>query len=138
MGAPGTLVKLDQRLVDAAVELLEKRFPEREGTAAAVYTADGDILTGIALELDYCGVGLCAETGPILEAHKLNKAITASVCVCWSRGRIVILSPCGVCQERLFCWGEHVEVAVPHPDDPTRWIAKTLKDVQPYHWLKVF
>ena len=25
-----------------------------------------------------------------------------------------------------------------HPDDPTRWLAKTLREVQPYYWARVF
>jgi cytidine deaminase len=48
----------------------------------------------------------------------------------------VVLSPCGVCQERLVHWGYDVEVAVPDPADPTRWQAKRLHEVTPFHWRK--
>ncbi|ABB58170.1 cytidine deaminase [Synechococcus elongatus] len=133
-------MKLDQALVDAAIDLLEQRFPMAEGIAAALYTDDGQILTSVVFQPEWGGGGLCAETGAICEAVKLDKRITASVCV--SRlsgdGPIMILTPCGICQERLFHWGESVEVATPTAQDARRWIAKTLGEVQPYYWAKAF
>lgn len=131
---------LDQALVDAAIDLLQQRFPDRGGIAAALYTADGDILTSIAFEPEWGGGGLCAETGAICEATKYNKRITASVCVSRlsASSPIVILTPCGICQERLFHWGSDIEVAVPVDQSPTHWIAKTLREVQPYYWVNAF
>lgn len=133
-------MKLDQTLVNTAIELLETRFPAAEGIAAAMYTEDGEILTSVFFQPEWGGGGLCAETGAILEAHKRNKRITAAVCVSRLNGAspIVILTPCGICQERLFHWGPAVEVAVPDLSDGTRWNAKTLRDVQPYYWVNVF
>ena len=131
---------LDQTLVDAAVELLNRRFPAMEGIAAAMYTEDGSILTGVFFQPEWGGGGLCAETGAICEAEKRNQKVTASVCVSRLSGShpIVILTPCGICQERLFHWGDQVEVAVPDPADPTRWMGKTLREIQPYYWVNVF
>ena len=133
-------MRLDQRLVDAARELLESRFPGEEGIAAAMYTDDGDILTGVFFEPEWGGGALCAETGAICEAEKQGKRVSASVCVSRLSGSdpMVILTPCGICQERLFHWGAEVEVAVPAPADPTRWMARTLSEVQPYYWVDVF
>jgi cytidine deaminase len=51
---------------------------------------------------------------------------------------ILVLTPCSICQKRLFRWGGSVEVAVPHPGDPTRWMATTLDEVQPYYWVNAF
>jgi len=133
-------MKIDQTLVDAAIDLLEKRFPAAEGLAAAMYTHDGQILTSVVFEPEWGGGGLCAETGAICEAVKLNKQITASVCVSRLSGDspIVILTPCGICQVRLFHWGDQVEVATPDPEDARKWKAKTLEEVQPYYWVKAF
>lgn len=133
-------MKLDQALVDAAINLLENRFLSTEGIAAAMYTDDGQILTSIVFDPEWGGGGLCAETGAICEAVKLDKQITASVCVSRLSGDspIVILTPCGICQERLFHWGYGVEVATPDPKDACQWVAKTLGEVQPYHWVKAF
>ena len=131
---------LDQRLVDAAITLLDQRFPGSDGVAAAMYTDQGTILTSVFFQPEWGGGGLCAETGAICEAQKYDQRITATVCVSRLSGThpIVILTPCGICQERLFHWGDQVEVAVPDPADPTKWLAKTLKDIQPYYWVNVF
>lgn len=133
-------MNLDQGLVDAARELLERRFPDEEGIAAAMYTEDGSILTSVFFEPEWGSAMLCAETGAICEAEKHNKRVTASVCVSRLSGTdpIVVLTPCGICQERLFHWGGDVEAAVPDPADPTRWMAKTLNEVQPYYWVNAF
>jgi cytidine deaminase len=42
------------------------------------------------------------ETGAILEAHKLNTKITHSICVVRDKekGKVTVLTPCGICQER--------------------------------------
>ena len=47
---------------------------------------------------------LCIETGAILEAHKYQAKITHSVCVARDdeHSECKVLTPCGVCQERLF------------------------------------
>src|SRR5215472_3043236 len=128
---------LDQRLVDAAIELLNARFPEdQDGGAAAMYTREGALLTSIGADSLNAAAGLCYETGCICEAQKLGQTVTASVCVCRPAHteKILVLTPCGICQERLFWWGPEVEVAVPDPQDPSRWLAKTLREVQPYYW----
>ena len=133
-------VRLDQDLVDAARGLLERRFPGEEGIAAAMYTEDGAVLTSVFFEPEWGSGMLCAETGAICEAEKLGKRVTASVCVSRLSGQdpILILTPCGICQERLFHWGPDLEVAVPDSEDPTKWKAKTLREVQPYYWVNAF
>ncbi len=134
-------MKLDQRLVDAAIELMNKRCPkEAWGGAAAMYTREGDLLTSIGVDSPNELAGLCHEMGAICEAHKLGHTVTASMCVTRAPGAetIRILTPCGICQERLFFWGPTVEVAVPDSHDPSKWLAKTLGEVQPYYWHKIF
>ena len=133
-------MRLDQALVDVARDLLETRYPGDEGIAAAMYTDDGVVLTGVFFEPEWGGGALCAETGALCEAEKLGKRITASVCVSRLSGKdpIVVLTPCGICQERLFHWGGMVEVAVPDPTDATKWQARTLDEVQPYYWVNAF
>ena len=133
-------MRLDQGLVDVARDLLETRYPGDEGIAAAMYTDDGVVLTGVFFEPEWGGGALCAETGALCEAEKLGKRITASVCVSRLSGKdpIVVLTPCGICQERLFHWGGAVEVAVPDPTDATKWEARTLDEVQPYYWVNAF
>jgi len=133
-------MKIDQVLVNAAIDFIGSRFSERKWAgAAAMYTEDGQILISTAPENVNDSVSLCHETGAICEAYKLGKRIVASVCVSFDdAGKAHILTPCGVCQERLMYWGEDVEVAVPNSSDSTRWLSKTLKDVQPFYWYKPF
>lgn len=131
---------VDQTLVDAAIALLNARFPGREGIAAAMYTAQRDLLTSVFFEPKWGSAMLCAEAGAICEAEKLDKAIAASVCVSrlGAGAPVLVLTPCGICQERLFRWGPDVQVAVPAAHDPTRWESKSLQEVQPYHWVNAF
>jgi cytidine deaminase len=133
-------MKLDSKLVEATITFIKSRFPE--GTwagAAAMYTEDGEILISTAPDAVNASVELCHETGAICEAFKLSKKITASVCVSRDdKGLFQILTPCGVCQERLMVYGDEVEVAVPNGNDSTDWQIKKLKEVQPYYWRKPF
>ena len=45
-----------------------------------------------------------------------------------------LTSPCGVCQERLFFFGENVKCAITNKEN--KIIFKTLKELQPYYWKK--
>lgn len=49
-----------------------------------------------------------------------------------------MLSPCGVCRERLAVHGPDVLVAVANPNDPTLIVWKPLKDVLPHYWMTAF
>ncbi len=128
---------LDQKLVDAALRLASNRWPGREAGAAALYTASGRILTSVFAESPNQSACLCHETGAICEAHKLEEAVCASVCVSREEGAspFVILPPCGICCERLAYWGGEVEVAVPRTDDPS-WEMRRLKQLLPHYWFK--
>ena len=129
-------IRLDDRLVEAAISQAEKRFPSGPGGAAAAYLADGRILTSVCFDSPNDKVDLCHETGAICEANRLNLPINASVCVSRKSelDRFIILTPCGVCQERLAAWGLEVQVAVPVEGNPHKWQAKSLREVQPFYW----
>lgn len=129
---------LDDALISAARTGLLSRFPDSGGLAAAAYASDGTILTSVVFDPEWGGGGLCAETGALLEAHRDRKVLTAIACVSrlTATSAVVIATPCGICQERLFHWGYDIEVAVPAEGDPTRWQARTLGELQPFHWVK--
>jgi len=130
-------MKIDQKLINAARELLEKRYkPGELAGAAAAYTSDGKILTSTYNKNS--NAVLCYETGIICEAHKQSLQITAIVCLLRRTGsdKILFITPCGICQERLYFWGDDLEVAVGNLEDSTRWDMKTLKEIQPYYWGK--
>ena len=128
---------VDQALVDAAIAQALARFPSGYSGAAAVYTDDGQILTSVAFVPPNEFAGLCHEAGAFCEANRLGLRVIASVCVSRSEpGRpFLILTPCGICQERLALWGADVQVAVPQPGEPSKWQSKSLAEVQPHCWL---
>jgi cytidine deaminase len=132
---------VDQALVDAAIDLASSRFAGEPWSGAAALRLDnGTILTSTGPDAPNVAASLCHETGAICEAFKLGRQVTATVCVTAAdtTGDYWILAPCGICQERLFAYGPDVEVAVPEPEDPTRWQTVTLRDVQPHWYGRIF
>jgi cytidine deaminase len=130
-------VTMNQQLVDAAIDQMNRRWPAGESAgAAAVCLDDGQILTSVCFDNLNGGVSLCHETGAICQANTLNKRVTASVCVVGEAGssEVAVLAPCGICQERLALWGPDVQVGVGDPDSPSGWAVRTLLEVNPYYW----
>ncbi|MBP2079192.1 cytidine deaminase [Oceanobacillus polygoni] len=129
---------IEHKLYEAATQLLTKRYPTGWGGAAAMYTEDGRILTSVAPDVINASTELCMETGAILEAHKLDTKITHSICVVRDdeQSPFKILTPCGVCQERLFYWGPTTKAAITTVSGDL--IFKTLAEIQPFHWYKAY
>jgi cytidine deaminase len=128
-------------LVDACVSLIRDRFDDddEDQGAAAMLLDDGTIVTGTAPEAINPSVEVCHETEPYCAAFRLKRRILASVCLHRDAGgRIVVLSPCGVCRERLAVHGPEVLVAVAATDDPTVVTWRPLKAVLPDYWMTVF
>ncbi|KAB2823381.1 MULTISPECIES: cytidine deaminase [Aliivibrio] len=124
-------------LYKSAVELIESRYPNGWGGAAAVRTESGKILTSVAPDVKNDGLSLCMEVGAYLEAHKLNEVVTHSLCICREdeNSEFLILSPCGICQERLVHWGGNVQAAITTPDNAL--VFKSLRELMPNHWSLV-
>lgn len=134
---------VDQALVDAAIDLAHGRFAGQPWSGAAALRLDnGTILTSTGPDAPNVAASLCHETGAICEAFKLGRKVVASVCVTAAdndnTGEYWILTPCGICQERLLAHGPDVEVGVPEPSDPRRWHTLRLRDVQPHWFGRVF
>lgn len=134
---------LDENLaatVDACRSLIEARFPDGgHRGAAAMLLADGTILTGTAPEAINPSVEVCHEVEPYCAAFRLAQPVVASVCLHRTpEGSFLVLSPCGVCRERLATHGPDVLVAVPDGQDPAtvRWL--TLEELLPHYWMAVF
>ena len=131
---------LDQRLVNAAIDQLDRRWPTGQRVAAALLLEDGRNLTSVVLDNLNGGVSLRAETGAICQAYTEGAVVVASACVSRESDgeRPVVLAPCGVCQERLALWGPGVQVAVGEAGRSGAWHAKTLREVQPHPWAERF
>ncbi len=128
---------IEQQLYQAALDLINTRYPNGWGGAAAVRTRSGKILTSVAPDVKNDALSLCMEVGAYLEAHKLNEEVTHSLCLCREdeHGEILILSPCGVCQERLVHWGGDVQAAISNPGN--KLVFKTIRELMPHHWSLV-
>jgi cytidine deaminase len=126
--------------VAACAALIESRFPDDDHRgAAAMLLADGTILTGTSPDAINPAVEVCHETEPYCAAHRLNQRIVASVCLHRKPGgQVVVLSPCGVCRERLAVHGPSVLVAVAGRGDPAVVVWKTLREVLPDYWMTAF
>ena len=128
-------MKIENEMFELAVDFLNKRYGGKAGGVAVLRTETGAYLTSVWPESPNSSVDLCAETGAICEAHKLNQKVTHSICVCRQKDgeNYEILAPCGVCQERLYFWGKDVKAAISTKDNSI--VFKTLAEIQPYYWL---
>lgn len=126
--------------VEAGRPLIGGRFPgDGHHGAAAMLLDDGTILTGTAPAAANPSVEVCHETEPYCAAFRLGAKIVASVCLHRKPGgQLVVLSPCGVCRERLAVHGPGVLVAVPGARDPRAVAWKRLREVLPDYWLTAF
>ncbi len=105
-----------------------------EGVAAAAFTDRGELLTGVWIEAMVDSACLCAETGPICEAHRTGRALTASICVHWTEATgATVLAACGVCQERLAVFGVDTAVGVADASDRGFRFA-TIAELRPSPW----
>lgn len=135
---------VDDKALEAVIRacraLIESRFERDDHRgAAAMLLADGTILTGTSPEAINPSVEVCHEIEPYCAAYRLDQPIVASICLHrHPDGRFLVLSPCGVCRERLAVHGPQVRVAVAKPGDPTQVVWKPLKDVLPDYWMTAF
>lgn len=97
-------------------------------------TSSGRIIISVAPDTKNDALALCVEVGAYLEAHKLDEAVTHSLCICRDDecSDFKILSPCGICQERLLYWGGNVLAAITNPENEV--IFKSVRELQPFHW----
>ena len=121
-----------------ATEFIEKRFPNGWGGAAIIRTQQGNYFTSVALENANSSVLLCIEVGAMCEAYKANEKVTHCLCVVRDdeNSSFKVLSPCGVCQERLRYWGADVQVGVTTENNSLLFVP--LKELQPHHWSKAY
>ena len=129
---------IEQEMYRRATELIERRYPTGWGGAGVVRTAEEHYYTSVSIETANASAVVCIETGAMLEAHKYNECVTHCLCLMREdeQSPYRVLSPCGICQERLRYWGEEVQVAVTTEDGSLLFVP--LKTLQPYHWTKAY
>ena len=131
-------MSIEQRLYDTAVDFIKKRYPTGWGGASVIHTDDDRFLISVAIEVFNASAELCIETGAICEAHKWNVGVTHCICVVRDdeHSDFKVLTPCGICQERLRYWGEDVLVGVTTNDNSLKFIR--LGELMPYYWGKAY
>lgn len=131
-------LSIEQEMYRRAVELIQKRYPTGWGGAAVIHTDKDSYFTSVSIDTANASATLCIETGAILEAHKFNERVTHCMCLVRDdeESPYKVLSPCGICQERLRYWGEDVQVAV--TTDGPELLFVPLSVLQPYHWTHAY
>ncbi|MBD5146411.1 MAG: cytidine deaminase [Ruminococcus sp.] len=129
---------VEETLFTTAVEFIKTRYPTGWGGAAVIRTEDGKMLISVAPEVNNASAELCIETGAICEAHKLNVKVTHCICVVRDneKSKFKILTPCGICQERLRYWGGDVLVGVTDLGESLKFVP--LKELMPYWWHNAY
>ena len=122
----------------AAITQAKARYPKGWAGAAAVRLSSGEIITSVAPDIKNEALALCMEVGTYLEAHRQNLSVTHSLCISRENenSEFLILSPCGICQERLIHWGGDVLVAISNVEN--KLFFKAIRELQPYHWSIVY
>ncbi|MGB1014095.1 MAG: hypothetical protein ACPG4T_08185, partial [Nannocystaceae bacterium] len=119
-----------------AHKLVCERFPDRPGQVTVAYTVGGHILRGVRVDAVPDAACLCPETGPICEAARLRDPITALVTVAWNGpgAPIVVLTPCGICIERLLLHTHpEAEIATYDRFAEKGCVVKGYRDLMPRH-----
>ena len=127
-------MNIEQTLYDTAVDFIKNRYPTGWGGAAVIHTDDDRYLISVAIDVFNASAELCIETGAICEAHKWNVGVTHCICVVRDdeQSEFKVLTPCGICQERLRFWGEDVLVGVTTNDSSLKFVR--LGELMPYYW----
>lgn len=130
----------EQALFDRALDAARRQAELAdggEGVAAAGLTDNGATLVGVWVDAMVDSACLCAETGPICEAHRIGASLVASICVRWTESAgATVLAACGVCQERLAIFGTDVAVAVADNGDRGFHFVP-LTELRPSPWWDV-
>lgn len=131
-------MSIEQTLYDTAVDFIKNRYPTGWGGAAVIHTDDDRYLISVAIDVFNASAELCIETGAICEAHKWNVGVTHCICVVRDdeQSEFKVLTPCGICQERLRFWGEDVLVGVTTNDSSLKFVR--LGELMPYYWGKAY
>ncbi|MGL5754732.1 MAG: cytidine deaminase [Paraclostridium sp.] len=131
-------LNIQKRMYEIATQFISRRFPKGWGGVAVIHTDKGNFFESIALDNANGSTQLCIEVGAMCEAHKYNEKVTHCICVVRENENepFTILTPCGICQERLRYWGTDVQVGVTTKDNHIKFI--TLDELQPYHWTNAY
>lgn len=130
---------IEQELAAFTKQRLITRYPTGWGGIAGMRLADGTFITSISPDFPNAASSVCMELGAMLEAANRDLAVTHTICLVRDdeNSPIKVLSPCGICQERLTMWGPNVRCAITTADE-TAIVFTDLRTLQPHHWLQAY
>ena len=129
---------VEDKMYQLATDLIKRRYPKGWGGVAVIRTENDNYYTSVAIETANSSAVLCIEVGAMCEAHKYNEKVTHCLCIVRDNENepFKVLSPCGICQERLRYWGDEVLVGVTYGGRKLKFV--TLKELTPFHWTMAY
>lgn len=129
---------IEQKMYEIATDFIKQRYPTGWGGVAIIRTQEDHYFSSVALDNANGSVQLCIEVGAMCEAHKVNEKVTHCICVVREDedAPFTVLSPCGICQERLRYWGTDVLVGITTIDRSLKFVE--LNILQPHHWTNAY
>ena len=111
------ITKQDQQLVEAARELIARRFREdHHHIAAALRTTSGLVFTGVHVEAYVGRIAVCGEAVAIGAAATGGDTNIEAIVAVNELGEIV--SPCGMCRELISDYAPGAKVIIQRTGDP--------------------
>lgn len=124
----------DHALVDVARDVISKRrVPGLTSVAAAVRATSGAIYTSLDCRSRMSAV--CAEPGALAQTWQAGEeGIDTVVGVCFTPGleRVVVISPCGACRERIYHHAPDAKVLVTYNNS---LVAVAIRELFPFAGL---
>ena len=115
------LSKKDKELIAAATDAIGKRYRnDWQEVGAAMRTRDGRVVTGVNIDAYIGRIAVCAEAIAIGRAITEigDQGIETIVAVRHPKpgepGKIVVVSPCGICRELIHDYDVKARVIVPN------------------------
>ena len=106
----------DKQLYNLAVEAMEKAYAPYSNykVGAAVLTKEGKVFTGCNVENSSYGATICGERTAITKAISEGYRDIVAVAISGSDGKFA--SPCGICRQVIFEFGDKIEVILGNSD----------------------
>jgi cytidine deaminase len=115
------LSKKDKELIEAATKAIGERYRnDWQEVGAALRTRDGRIVTGVNIDAYIGRIAVCAEAIAIGRAitengdHGIDTIVAVRHPKPDERGKVAVVSPCGICRELIHDYDAKARVIVPN------------------------
>ena len=118
-----------EELYAVAKEALENAYAPYSNykVGAAVLTQNGEVFTGVNIENASYGATICAERVAVSKAVSDGKLCIVAIAIALENDEIA--SPCGICRQFIFEFGDDVDIIV--GKDEGHLIVRPIKDLLP-------